>query len=556
MASNNTAAANLDAIVTDFFSTWSTTSTILLLTLLTALIYPLLTAKDSDVHPFLLARQSTPSPIRFPGKSAVYRAMDVPHSYPLKSGLGVKDDNSPKWSPGRKGDVRDILRQAARGPEDPAAGGFDASKAGKLLTVLGREKLVEKGISEVTEEVNAVGWWLKKEGVGRCAVYLSNSVELLVLVFAAAFYDFSVVLIPPGLAKKEVDNLLVQAKADALVTEAGAFNVDGALEASSGVKTVLLVAKGSSGHMHFDEPASDLPAGKQVVMWITVIDLAKAQGKSTRDVLPVDNETIVKPLFTFVSSGNGYEFVEFTSDNLIAGISGLNATIPRDQKIGPTDTLLPTVSLTDPYTLSWVLAGIFTNASIALNSVAGENVDLEATAASISPTILVTAPATIKDFLSKAIKSGLGPGGFGRFVQSNSLAAGIMPAKRSLARSHPLSKVRLVLIGQPVWQKTRLTSEELHELRLMLGARVGYALIAPEVAGAVTQTNLQDYRNKGNVVSVGPPVGSVEIHIVGEEELVGSSTPQGKASHSGRISRWVLSICRSLSKVLRLRVVR
>ncbi|RMZ76587.1 hypothetical protein DV737_g4761, partial [Chaetothyriales sp. CBS 132003] len=529
MASNDTAVASLDAIVTDFLSTWSTTTTILLVTLLTILIYPLLTAKDPDVHPYILARQSTPSPIRHPGKSAVYRALDVPHSYPLKSGLGVKDANSPKWSPGRKGDVRDILRQAARGPEDQAGGGFDASKAGKLLTVLGSEKVVEKGIAEVTEQVNAVGWWLKKqEGVGRCAVYLSNSVELLVLVFAAAFYDFSVVLIPPALAEEEVNSLLVQAKADVLVTEAGALNVDGALGASSSIKTVVLVAKGSSGHMNFDEPTSESRAGKQVVMWNTLTDLAKAQGESTRDALPVDNETSVKPLLTFVSNGSGYKLVEFTSDNLVAGISGLNATVGRGQNIGPTDTLLPTTSLTDPYTLTWVLTGIFTSASIALNSVAGEDVDLEATTASISPTILVSAPATIKNFLSNAIKSGLGPAGFRRFVQSNSLVAGNMPAKHAPAQFHPLSKVRLVLIGQPVWQKTRLTSEELDELRLRLGARIGYALTAPEVAGAVAQTNIQDYRNKGNVVSVGPPVGSVEIHMVGEEESVSSSTPQGK----------------------------
>ncbi|RMD42005.1 hypothetical protein DV735_g3084, partial [Chaetothyriales sp. CBS 134920] len=525
MASNATAAWSLDLIVHDFFSTWSATSTVLVVTLATLLIYQVLGTKEPDVHPFILARQSSASLIRHPGKTATLRALEIPLGYPLKSGLGIRDENAPKWSPGRKGDLRDILRQAARGPEVQAAG--------KLLTVLGQDGVEETEISQLVEQVNALGWWLKKEGVERCAVYLSNRVELLVLVFAAAFYHFSVVLIPAGLSEQELDDLLGRAKADALVAEAGTFSATGAFEASPSLKTVLLVAKGAGEHMSFDEPAPDLPAGKQVVMWRTATDLAKAQGQSTRDVLPVDKETTPQPLLTFVPDGNGYELVEFTSDNLVAGISGLNATATRSLKIVPTDILLPTTSLTDPYTLSWVLAAILASASLALNSVAGDKVDVRASTASISPTILVTSPSTTKDFLSKAVASGLGPGRFGRFVQNNQLIAGILPAKRSVATLGSLSKVRLVLIGQPGWQKTRLTSEELHELRLTLTARVGYALTAPRIAGAVTQTNLQDYRNKGDVVSVGPPVGSVEIHLVGDEASVGNSSPKGKVAVAG-----------------------
>ena len=151
---------------------------------MTVLIYPLVTAKDPDVHPFLLARQATAAPIRNSGESAVLRALDVPHGYPLKSGLGVKDEGAPKWSPGRRGDLRDVWRQACRGPaKEGGEGGFDGSKLGKILTVLGREKVVVHESSEVTEEINAVGAWIKKENVSKVAVCSSNSVELLVLVF-------------------------------------------------------------------------------------------------------------------------------------------------------------------------------------------------------------------------------------------------------------------------------------------------------------------------------------------------------------------------------------
>ena len=223
----------------------------------------------------------------------------------------------------------------------------------------------------------------------------------------------------------------------------------------------------------------------------------------------------------------------YTIQNLIAGIAGLNATVVRDQKLGPSDTLLPTSSLTEPYTLCWVLAAVFANASIALNSVAGEKVDLALATVGCAPTIVVAAPPTIKNYLFDVIKSGLGPGSVARYFQGKSLESGVMPAKRPLVKLTSLSKLRLLLIGQPVSQRTRLTSSELHELRLVLGARIGYALTAPSVAGAVSQTNIQDYRDKGDAIFVGPPVGSVEVHMIGEEESMASNTPLGKVRLPG-----------------------
>ena len=174
----NSTAEALDNAISDFFSTWSLTTTLLLITLLTVLIYPLVTSKDPDVHPFLLARQSTPSPIRQSGESATYRAIDVPHGYPLRSGLGVKDEGAPKWSPGRRGDLRDVWRQACKGSE---------GKLGKVATVLGREKVMERDMAEVSQWVNGVGWWMQEKGVGKVAVALSNSVELLVCVFGKSY---------------------------------------------------------------------------------------------------------------------------------------------------------------------------------------------------------------------------------------------------------------------------------------------------------------------------------------------------------------------------------
>lgn len=165
---------------------------------------------------------------------------------------------------------------------------------------------------------------------------------------------------------------------------------------------------------------------------------------------------------------------------------------------------------------------------MALNSVAGEKVDLALATAGHIPTVIIAAPKTVKNYIFETIKSGLGPGGVARYFQNKSLTSGVMPMKRPVVKLTSLSRLRLLLIGQPVWERTRLTSAELHELRLLTGSRIGYALTAPEVAGAVAQTNLQDYRDKGEVVSVGPPLGSVEVHVVGEDEKMGSVAPQGK----------------------------
>lgn len=205
-------------------------------------------------------------------------------------------------------------------------------------------------------------------------------------------------------------------------------------------------------------------------------------------------------------------------------------TLTRDNKLSPTDVLLPTSSLTDPYTLCWTLAALYANATVALNSVAGENVDLALATASVKPTIIVAAPGTINKYVLDTIKSGGGPGALGRYFAGSSLRAGVMPVKRPVVALSSLSKLRLLLIGQSSAQRTRLSSSTLHELRMILGVRVAYALTAPKVAGAVCQTMIQDYRDQGEAVNMGPPLGSVEVHVTGAEEELGVSMPKGKVS--------------------------
>lgn len=171
----------LDAQISELLSSWSIYTTILAFALVAWIAYPLLTSKEPDTHPFLLARQSTASPVRQPRESAVYRSSEAPHGYPLKSGLSVKDPDAPKWSSGRDGDLRDVWRRAVRGVV--TAEGVDTGLRGKILTVLGTEQVVEHDLDNISKEINAVGHFVREHSGKRVAICLPNSVELLSSIF-------------------------------------------------------------------------------------------------------------------------------------------------------------------------------------------------------------------------------------------------------------------------------------------------------------------------------------------------------------------------------------
>lgn len=182
-------AESMDAAIASFFASHNPVTYLLLAIITIILVYPLFTSSDPDIHPFLLARQSSAAPIRNPGESSVYRALDVPHGYPLKASLGVKDPGAPKWTSGRQGDLRDVLARAVRGPPAQDGSGYDATKVGKVFTLLGKDKSTPTEMAEVMRIVNAIGGFTKGKvsGDGKVAVCLSNSLELLAAIFGMCF---------------------------------------------------------------------------------------------------------------------------------------------------------------------------------------------------------------------------------------------------------------------------------------------------------------------------------------------------------------------------------
>lgn len=171
----------VDSQLEQMLASWNIYTTLVSLVLVAYLIYPLVFYAEPDVHPLLLARQSAASHVRQPGESATFRSLDVPHGYPLRTGLNVKDPGAPKWSSGRDGDLRDVWKRAVSGPVENE--GQPTGGAGKVFTVLGKQEVIEYSFEKLSGEIIAVGQHMRNHGGGRIAVYLPNSVELLVTLF-------------------------------------------------------------------------------------------------------------------------------------------------------------------------------------------------------------------------------------------------------------------------------------------------------------------------------------------------------------------------------------
>lgn len=180
MAEQPSLLGQLDAALSDVLADWNIYTTVFAGILAAFVVYSIVSSKDPDVHPYLLARQSTASPIRQSGESATYRSLETPHGFPLRLGLNVKDPGAPKWTAGRRGDLRDVWKAAVRGALN--ADGTVSGKQGKIYTVLGKQA-VERSLSQVTQEINVVGGHLQKANVKTVAICLTDSVELLASIF-------------------------------------------------------------------------------------------------------------------------------------------------------------------------------------------------------------------------------------------------------------------------------------------------------------------------------------------------------------------------------------
>lgn len=173
--------AQLDSLIADTVADWTHLTTFLAVIIVIFVAYPILSPSEPDTHPLLLARQANASPVRQKNSSALYRSPEVPHGYPLRSGLNVRDAGAPKWANGKDGDLRDVWREVTRGGKENGEG--KVLPEGVIMTVLGKEQVVEHEIDSITKEIAVMGQLLKQNNASRVAIYLPNCVEYLVVIF-------------------------------------------------------------------------------------------------------------------------------------------------------------------------------------------------------------------------------------------------------------------------------------------------------------------------------------------------------------------------------------
>lgn len=251
--------------------------------------------------------------------------------------------------------------------------------------------------------------------------------------------------------------------------------------------------------------------------------------------------------------------------NLAAGISALFACLPRNQRFNSNDVVLSIDSLARSYPLCQIMAALYSNASIALNSVAGESVDFALATAGASPTVIVASSRTMSNYHEKIMRPHTGIiSSIARWFQVRDLDAGVMPSNSifsQIANIGPTAelsfdKLRLLCISHrfDAGNDVRLSSEQLTNLRIFTGARVVYALTGPGVAGAIAQTNVYDYRRFSGLSHFGSPLSSLEAILTdvreggAEKAVEGQVSVQFVASHSGI----PLTVCRSRQMALRL----
>ncbi|KAK4105078.1 acetyl-CoA synthetase-like protein [Parathielavia hyrcaniae] len=503
----------LDEGVTRLFGQWNFWTSIIVTVLVGFVTYQIATRQEPDIHPLLLARQSQRSDVRMPHESAIYRSQSAPHGMPLNSGLNVKDPGASKWARGRDGDLRDIWRQAVAGVQEE---GPTKGATGRILTVLGTDKAVEHHLRDLTRHINFIGQHLASQGGTRVAIYLPNSVEQMVTLFACAFYNLTAVILPFDQPDDAVISMLRRSDADVVVTAPGSFPFNLVAQNYPSLRHLIWVADEGSQHMDWNEIPQGTGSSVSVTTWQDV--LSEVSADLGNDLPPLGGQKDPSDVIIFWQSkpGQEEEMVQFTAANLIAGVSGQFFAIPTSHRMGPSDLFLPADSLANSHTLVLTLAALYSNASVAFSSVAPQAEDLTVAIRGVSPTILVATPAALLKTHKEATVE-LGSSRWARTLHSRRVHAltqgGFMPSVKT--RWPAGNKLRLIVTAERAGADTpRLSCNVLADLRAFTGARIMYALTAPKVAGAVSQTAFYDYRvfgEKQGGYHFGTPLTSTEI---------------------------------------------
>lgn len=374
--------------------------------------------------------------------------------------------------------------------------------------------------ADITRQINLIGGSIKQNGGKNVAIYLPNSIEFLAALFACSFYGLTAILIPHNQSVETITSLLKRSKADTIIAPVGSFPFDVVTKSHPALKQLIWVVDDGSRHLDWNEVPTGTGGTVNVSTWSEIIH--EQEPTAGKELPAIDRAIVPKNVIAFTPS---FEMTEYTQANLIAGIAGQLTSIPNTQRITPADLFLPADSLTTIYVLVLTLGALFSNASVALNSVGEQNPDLVYATQGISPTVVVASSSTLtQTHTQAATKLNSSLYRLVHWFQNRSLVQdGVMPLATVFSRFYDSlrpaigttpGKLRLIYVSEQGGEASKpLSAETLSDLRIYLGARIIYALTAPKVAGAVTQTSLFDYRVDGTEKAshFGAPVTSVEI---------------------------------------------
>jgi hypothetical protein len=371
-------------------------------------------------------------------------------------------------------------------------------------------------------------------------------VELLATLFSSAFYDLTAILVPYDLPIDKIISLLHESKADTVVAAVGSFPFDVITKSYPALKQLIWVVDEGSKHMDWNEVPKGTGGPVNVSTWQDIVQ--DAPPSSGSELPLIDRTAALTKVIAFSPSG---KLVEYTQANVIAGTAGQLSSVPTSQRFNPADLFLPVDSLTSIYPLVLTLAALYSNASIALNSVADKSSNLLLATKSVAPTVIVTSPEVLSKVLSETdVKISSPLYKIVHWFQTRALIEdGSMPNSTIFSRPFDAlrpklgsgaSKLRTIYISEQIeGNSTHLSAQDLSDLRIYTGARIIYALASPLVAGAVTQTSIFDYRVKvaDKRSHLGAPTTSVEIYFKDKGEYkTTDGTSQGEVSYISMVS--------------------
>ncbi|KAK9451981.1 uncharacterized protein V1518DRAFT_410057 [Limtongia smithiae] len=464
--------------------------------------YRLIRQKYADIHPVALYHQSSISPVRNPGESAIHRSQLTPFTYPLIVGLNIRDGHA-----FRDGDLRDVWEFSKNGQ----IGEFDKSTG--EIQYYAADKLAFKIMAAASKFREYV------PGVSKVAIYLPNSIENVLVTFANAFADITTVLVPLTSDMDELSKHIAVSEPEILVFGAGTIDFT-KLKLPSSIKSLIVVAT-SSVEQHVDW-TQVLDEKTNASISVHTWDEATAGELSTVD--PLNHEFTGDKAFavTYVDTEGHIKLVEFSHKGVVSAIAAQLRVLPQSEGFSRADIFVPLDSLELMYNRIMLFAALTAGTNVVFCGTTGAGYDLTALK-TIKATIIVLSTrsllklvehkATVLQTLSTRRAYGL-------------LAHGVLPKgvlgllpQLRLVYAHDDQPPSVPLEGKLAADKESsiampsLTSADLTEVRALLGSRIIYALTCPLVAGAVCQTNIFDYRNLGHVRMFGPVLPSLEAVV-------------------------------------------